>query len=334
MDKQLLQKYFRNQCSIEEIEQILNWFQTKEGQKAFEEHLNQDMERYAEEERLLLYPDVPTAELLQKIQQSKNQKYFRKKPDIWAIRAVVAVLICTVLAVNYLIIGVTGQGKPEVPEITYRTISTQDDQHRLITLSDGTNIRLNSNSSIKIQDPFPKEERSVTMKGEAWFDIARDENRPFLLQADQAAIRVLGTEFNVKVDTLSGNVQVAVAEGRVSLSNQANNQGRGAILTENTFALMDLDNEEMLIEHTQVDNYLSWISGKLYFYNEPLWVVSRYLERIYDVHFQFEEERLKELPLSTNIAKEDLTTVLNIIGQTLDIEHSYENDNVLWTHKQ
>ena len=334
MDKHLLQKYFRNQCSVEEIEQVLNWLQTKEGQKAFEENLDQDMERYSEEDRLLLYPDVPTDELLKKIKNTKKQKFLKKNHSIWPVRAVVAGLICTVLAVNYLILDYTGQTQPELPEITYRTISTQGDQHRLITLGDGTNIRLNSNSSIKIQDPFPSDERIVSLKGEAWFDIARDENRPFLLQADQASIRVLGTEFNVKIDSTTRSVQVAVAEGRVSLSNRTNNHGRGAILTKNTFAIMDLHNEEMLIEHTEIDNYLSWISGKLYFYNEPLWVVSRYLERIYNVNIQFQEEQLKELPLSTNIAKGELNTVLDIIGQTLDVEHSYENDKVLWTHKQ
>lgn len=330
MDKQLLQKYFRNQCTIEEIEQVLDWFQTKEGQQYFEENVNLDMHRYAEEERLLLFPDVPSKKILNRIQQTRKKKFQKKDPHNRRIRAVVALLICSILSVNYLILNSLEQNNSHEPEITFRTISTSNDQHRLVTLSDGTSVRLNSNSSIEVPEYFPPNERDVKLEGEAWFDVARDENRPFSVQADDATIRVLGTEFNVKVDSLSRNVQIAVAEGRVSLSNKSNKEGRGAILTENTFAILNLDNEEILIEQTQVDNYLSWISGRLYFYNEQLWVVSRYLERIYNVNFRFEEEQLKNLPLSTDFAKDDLIPVLDIIGKTLRIDYHYENETVLW----
>lgn len=291
------------------------------------------MQRYAEEERLLLYPDVPTERMLHNIRLAKQKSYRKKSPYNWRVKAVVALLVFSILALNYMFLH-TGEGEPQEPEIVYRTIATQEDQHRLVTLGDGTNVRLNSNSSLEVPESFAPDKREVRLMGEAWFDVASDENRPFILQADQATIRVLGTEFNVKVDTTSRNIQIAVAEGRVSLSNKSTTGGRGAILTEDTFAILNMDNEEMLIEHSQVDNYLSWISGRLYFYNEPLWVVSRYLERIYDVHFYFAEQQLKEMPLSTDMAKEDLKSVLDIIGKTLQIEYSYENETVLWTHNR
>lgn len=333
MDKELLKRYFRNQCTLDEIEQVLDWFQTKEGQQYFAENLDRDMHKYADDDRLLLDPDVPSESLLKRIQQSKQRvkSPLEKKNPIWQRKLIAAVIVCALLAgAGFFIFQSEINSSSTIHSESIRTITTLDDQHRLVTLSDGTKIRLNSNSTIKIPNPFASDKRNVTLNGEAWFDVAHEENRPFHIQAGQATIDVLGTEFNVKMDDIAGNVQVAVAEGRVSLNNSHHENGSSAILTQNTYAVYNIDSREILIEHTPVENYMSWISGKLFFYNEPLWVVSRYIERLYDVSFQFNNESLKELPLSTNMARENLPDVLNIIAQTLGIDYTLENNTVTW----
>jgi transmembrane sensor len=332
VDKKILQKYFRNQCTLEEIEQVMNWFQTEEGKDYVEQRLDRDMQRYAEEENLLLHPEVPSDEILENIKRKKKRKIIHpKRREYWEIKIAVVLLICVALAgSSYWLLKGTGYEEEQEPETVYRTISTLEDQQRLVTLSDGTQIRLNANSSIVIPEHFPPEKRKVTLKGEAFFNVASDVDRPFSIQVEGAVIWVLGTEFNVKVKEFSRQVQVAVSEGRVSLSGEADVEGRSAILTANTFAQYHLDSGEILIERTPVDNYLSWISGNLYFYDEPLWVVSRYLERLFGVSFRFRNEQLKELTLSTNIIKRDLLTVLDIISQTLGIDYGFENDTVMW----
>jgi len=335
LNKQQLNKYFRNQCSPEEIDQVLEWFQTEEGMAHFEASLHRDMHRYADDELLMLYPDIPTDSLLLRIHQSKKNPHRFNHRSSWKIRAFVAVIIgCILAAHSVLYIQFANYAANHPPEITYRTISTEADQHRLVTLEDGTHVRLNSNSSIQLPVPFAPDRRDVSLSGEAWFDVAADSERPFYLTAEQAQIQVLGTRFNVKIDSLSQNVQIAVAEGRVALNQQADEEGRSAILTQKTFAIFDLATHEMLIEQTPVENYLSWFRGRLYFYNDPLWVVSRYLERIYDVSFVFDTQQIRDLPLSVDLAKGDLTTVLDIIGQTLGLDYSFEQDTFLWITQQ
>lgn len=331
MDKQLLYRYFSNQCSLEEIEQVLNWFQTKEGEEYIESHLDSGMQRYAEEENMLFYPDVPTEKMLKTINQRKKAPLRVKRQKPWIIKSAVAVLMCGILVgINYFMPNVGAENKNE-EVVEYRTISTQNDQNRLVTLSEGTRIRLNSNSSIIIPEFFSPTERKVVLNGEAWFDVAEDEDRPLTIQANRANIQVLGTEFNVKVDTLSRNVQVAVVEGKVSLNNEDSINGTEAILTQNTFAVFDLNTDEILIEHSPVENYMSWISGRLYFYNEPLWLVSRNLERLYDTEIKYDQEYMKDLPLSTDMDKQELTKVLDIISRTLNIGYLHEKDTVTWT---
>lgn len=332
MDRELLKKYFRNQCTLEEIEEVLNWFQTEEGRHYFEENLDMDMQQYADDERLLLYPEVPTDEILERIRQSKkNQsKTVNNERRFWSIRIAAALLICVLLGgIGYF--SFLWDAESVVAEQdNVRTISTQQDQHRLVTLSDGSQIRLNSNSTIEIPNRFPGNERVVSLSGEAWFDIARDESRPFYIQAGEATIQVLGTKFNVKMDETAQNIQVAVAEGSVSLKNSTDVNGHGAILTRNTLGVLNANTREILIEKTPVDNYMSWISGKLFFYNDPLWTVSRYIERLYNVSIHFETENLKKLPLSTNVSRDHLADVLDIIAQTLGISYTLENNTVTW----
>lgn len=335
MDKELLKKYFRNQCTLEEIEQVLDWFRTEEGQQYFVENVDRDMQNYADDDRLLLDPDVRTDQILERIQKTKRglKSPLEIKNQAFRMKIIAALIVCSLLAgLGYIVLQSKNTNSSSQQADSVRTISTQNDQHRLVTLSDGTEIRLNSNSSIEVPNPFASDERTITLNGEAWFDVAPDENRPFHINAGQTAIQVLGTEFNIKMDDIAGNIQVAVSEGRVSLNNTNQESGSSAILSENTYAVYNIDNREILIEHTPVENYMSWISGKLFFYNEPLWVVSRYIERLYDVSFQFEEESLKELPLSTNMAREKLPDVLNIIAQTLGIDYTLENNTVTWNN--
>lgn len=333
MDKNLLKKFFRNQCTLEEIEEVLNWFQTEEGEHYFTENLDRDMHEYANDDQLFLHPEIPSEKILQKIRHSKKRanKHLKKHGRFLQAKIAVVLLICVLLGGLGYVLFNTDRGLSEKErEISFRTISTQHNQHRLVSLSDGTQIRLNSNSTVRIPLYFSNDERVITLNGEAWFDVAKDETRPFHVQAGQASIHVLGTEFNVKMDVTSGNVEVAVSEGKVSLNNRTEINGRAAILTENTFAIFNLANREILIEHTPVENYMSWISGELYFYNEPLWVVSRYIERLYNVSFQFEDESLRQLPLSSNMAREDLTNVLDIISKTLGIDYTLERNTVTW----
>lgn len=330
-----MQKYFRNQCTPEEIEQVIDWFQTEDGRKYFEDRLNRDMHRYADEKNLLLHPEVPSVKMLQKIERIKKKgaTSSRRNRDHWWMRVAVILLISSMFAGSgYLLLQNGEYVENQEPELVYRTISTPTDQQRLVTLDDGTKIRLNTSSSIEIPEQFTADSREVTIDGEAYFEVAKDEDRLFSIRAGEAMIRVLGTEFNVRIDKRSRSVQIAVAEGRVSLSDDGGGNGSEAILSENTFALFHPNGGEILIEQSPVDNYMSWISGNLHFYDEPLWIVSRYLERLYGVSFRFRKEQLKELTLSANIIKRDLLPVLDIISQTLGIDYEVENDNdiVVW----
>src|SRR5699024_1645102 len=95
--------------------------------------------------------------------------------------------------------------------------STGANEHQTLVLADGTRIRLNEQTTIKIPQPYGNENRRIKLNGEAFFEVAKDSTRPFIVEAGAIRVKVLGTVFNVKAPDSAANMQVAVAEGLVAM---------------------------------------------------------------------------------------------------------------------
>ncbi|TVR13175.1 MAG: FecR family protein [Balneolaceae bacterium] len=319
------------------MKQVYNWFKTGEGKVYFEDHLDRDICRYSNNDNLLLTPDVPSAKILSKIKQTRRSqsRYQSRNQSGWKVKIAVAAIICIALLSGTFIYQGSTTAHSMDDEITYRTFSTLDEQHRIISLSDGSQIRLNSNSSLRVPKNFISAKRHVILSGEAWFKIVSDQEKPFSVQTDDATIHVLGTEFNIKMDEAAGNIQIAVSEGVVAFEsgNQIDNEGIRATLSRNNFALYYPGTEEIIIENTSVINYLSWIDGTLFFYDEPLWQISRTLARLYNYEFNFLDENVKQLTLSADLTRDELPELLSIISQTLNIDYEIDSsaNEITWT---
>src|SRR5699024_10842135 len=110
--------------------------------------------------------------------------------------------------------------------------------------------------------------RTVTLEGEAYFEVAEDPTHPFVVHSKGSTIEVLGTKFNVKADSLADNVQVAVVEGKVSLKKEGAEESASALLTRNNFGLLDLDDGSITIEQVHAANYKSWATNRLVYSGE------------------------------------------------------------------
>lgn len=337
MDKELLQKFFRNQCNADEIKQVYNWFQTAEGKAYFENSLDNDVQRYSDDEHLLLFPEVPSNKIFSRINETRAHRLKPVKRSAWHVKIAVAAIFCVSLLTGYWLHQTGTLSEESQNEIQYLTFSTLQEQHRIISLSDGSKIRINSNSKLEVPEQFTGSERHVYLDGEAWFQIADDSERPFTVFAGPAVINVLGTEFNVKIDSVAKNIQVAVSEGLVALQSEpmGNSESIRATLSGNNFALYYPEADEIIIENAPVINYLSWIDGKLFFFDDPLWQVSRTLARLYNTPIGFSDDELRNITLSADITRGELTEVLEIIARTLNIQFEIDehSNGMLWSSK-
>jgi len=216
-----------------------------------------------------------------------------------------------------------------------------------LVLADGTNVWLNAGSRLIYPDVFSKTNREVTLIGEAFFEVTKDADAPFLVHAGGLTVRVLGTRFNVKayredeeIETtlISGKVQVVLNDDpgkEITLSpyekltfvnqvtvNTAANSMR-PIRNELRYKVQALPvNAGNILEET------AWLDRKLIISNESFDGVARLLERKYDVHFYFEGEKWKRERMSGVFEKENIQQVLDILKMTTRFNYRLEGNSI------
>ena len=201
-----------------------------------------------------------------------------------------------------------------------------------IRLSDGTRVWLNAGSTLIFPQQFEKKERKVTLIGEAYFDVAKNKDKPFVVNANEINVAVLGTKFNLKNNVNDDNLEVVLVEGSVSIKeNQLFSFLQKEIILEpNQRAVYNkLSNKTEVTSDIDTDYYTSWKEGILKFNRESIVNVFKRLSRFYNVQFVTE----KDVELYRKISgKLDLTAsledVLKVISDAAPISYQIENNKV------
>lgn len=184
---------------------------------------------------------------------------------------------------NMLDYSIAEQHKSSNVKGEKHTLTVPRGKNVKILLSDGTEVWLNANSTLKYPAVFLGEERVVQLKGEAYFKVSKDMDHPFLVEAQGVLTRVLGTEFNITAYTpedthvvlISGSVEISSTEGQSYLKI---NPGENAHLqTNGEFALSNVD----------TDSYLLWKDGYFYFDDMTLSEIMLEIGRWYNVDIRF-----------------------------------------------
>ena len=327
MDPILIEKYFNDCCTEDELEEVLAWFQTNEGQRFLEQRIDSEgLESIGDEGRSLL--SIESENLFARIQQYKE----RRTPKGWGYAARVASILILVASLSSLLYwsGLATSAVENNPQPVIRSYVTDSGQQNIFTLSDGTTIRLNENSMLTVPVKLNEGKRTVRLRGEAYFEVAKDSAHPFIVHTSESTIEVLGTKFNVKADAVRNNVQVAVLEGKVALKKNGVEGTASALLTRNNFGLLQLDNNRITIEKVRAENYLSWARNRLVYDGETLEQVSQQLEHLYGVEVRFATQRLKSLELTADIERTELDETVSTIAKTFDIRYTMKGNKLIW----
>lgn len=159
-----------------------------------------------------------------------------------------------------------------------------------LTLSDGTKVWINSESVLSFPNMFLEKERLVAVEGEAYFEVAENPDRPFIVETGGIKITVTGTEFNVMSYPERANIETTLVRGAVTISD-----GRSSVDLRPDMQAVYNKSEGMLIaREVDVSGYIVWKQGLFEFNNQSLEEIAVQLARWYDVEFVFEEENLKK----------------------------------------
>jgi len=188
---------------------------------------------------------------------------------------------------------------------------------REILLPDSSLVWLNENSVLRTPEVFSGIKRQAVLDGEAYFQIVKDETRPFKIKAGNTIIKVLGTSFDINMERENGNVGIVVNSGRVSF-NRVNSLQNNIILTPGTKGKYRASDHKITISTNSDQNYLSWKTGLLTFYDTPLAKVCSILSEHYKTKVKTTIED-KSLSLTGSFQNESLEDILKTIELTLDI---------------
>jgi ferric-dicitrate binding protein FerR (iron transport regulator) len=184
------------------------------------------------------------------------------------------------------------------------------------SLPDGTKGWLNSGSSLEYSLPF-KQNRLITILGEAWFDIAHDANHPFEIVAGSSKVKVLGTKFNLDAYPMEDHIEIVLQEGKVEFSASA----LTSVVEMKPNERLVFTNGAVNIEKTDASKYAAWVEGKLVFRSDPMIEVARRIERWYNVDVELVDKELEKYVIRGTFQDDSLEDVLRFLSMTSPIRY-------------
>tara|TARA_Y100000310_G_scaffold340882_1_gene438174 strand:+ start:1321 stop:2370 length:1050 start_codon:yes stop_codon:yes gene_type:complete len=237
----------------------------------------------------------------------------------------------------FLIAGVTFVAWPFLSEMrgvssvaAAQEIVTENAQRATLKLSDGTSVRLNVASALRIADGFP-DTREVFLEGEAYFEVKRDTEKPFVVHTGEVDITVLGTEFDVRAWDVDERVEVVVARGKVSVKSIGPDSQSEVILTKGQKSQVKHGNKPTPPKSVDTDNYLAWLRGELVFNDAPFLEVITQLERQYDLQIELSDSSFLSRHLTAGFGKEPVDEVLYTIALSLDLGYQRSGRSVTFS---
>lgn len=198
-----------------------------------------------------------------------------------------------------------------------------------ITLADGTEVWLNAESQLSYPDTFRTDERRVLLKGEAYFQVAKNEQKPFYVESDGQLIRVYGTEFNIRSYLEDEEIYTTLVEGSVAL--QAHNGANAELfLTPGHQAVFDKQTASVYIRPIDTGVVTSWRKGMFVFEEQNLGQIMAELSRWYDFDYEFMDNVLSETIFMGSVPRYgDFNEVLEILEKSGGLKFRMQERTVI-----
>ncbi|MEE1206966.1 MAG: FecR domain-containing protein [Muribaculaceae bacterium] len=300
MNKDFLYRYFSGQCSDRERADIRRWVES--GPEALETYMR---ERRFYDTAMCLAPD-----------EAQSAPVRRRTPRMlrWTATVAAAAVVAVVSIFAYRFVAAT----PSM-DSPMQTLVVPPGQRLQLTLADGTSVWLNSQTTMRFPGVFASDSRHVEIDGEAYFQVAKDADRPFTVGTKAGDVRVTGTTFNVDAYRTSPTFSLSLVEGSVSLATP-----------KRTFRLtpgqsLELDTAGTIRAHALNSEQLEWVDGIVSFRNMRMADILSRFEKYYGVTVEIRNQTVAAAQFSGRFyLDEGIVHALNVLQR--DIQFSYTQD--------
>ena len=169
--------------------------------------------------------------------------------------------------------------------------------------------------------------REVELKGEAFFDVARDTLHPFIVKTGNVKTQVLGTSFNINSYAENKDLKVTVATGKVQVSDTISNQS--VFLTPNEQASFNFKSEALTKQTVDLQEYISWKDNIIYFNKVTINEAVAILEKWYGVKIQLENKAIGDCIISGKYSNDNLKNILDGIKYIKNIDYEFTSGQTI-----
>ncbi|MEM6526098.1 MAG: FecR domain-containing protein [Bacteroidota bacterium] len=315
--EELLRKYAKGECTEAECEVVEKWLASEEviedylyksiflpeqeaalkqlhnrlwGQESLslqspEENLKKEKPRPTEQPIGSKVSHLPTGfKIGEHVAKPQRTRFIR---NIMRYAAAVVMLFAVGFSAYHFRDGFV-DADPTLAVETYKSVKTNRGEKRTVTLSDGSTVRMNYETEIRVPEKFEGNERVVYLSGHAHFDVARDTEHPFIIYTEDSKTQVLGTSFDINTNE-EGETEIIVTSGKVAFSEKAKKENQ-VTLTVNDRAVLSAEG----ITKSEVDalQLTAWKDNRLVVDDQPLSAIIGVLEPWYDIEISVEKRSL------------------------------------------
>ncbi len=215
---------------------------------------------------------------------------------------------------------------------TTSTLRVPNGKKFQLVLSDGTIVNVNAGSTLKFPTQFTSNQvREVELIGEAYFEVARNENAPFIVSTNGIKTEVLGTKFNVSSYGNDSFSEVVLVEGSVGIfkDKERFDKNKDQKLKPSQKATLLNSQKKPVISNVKAENYIAWIEGVLLFKNESFESIVKKLERFYDKKITINYQKLKNEKFTGTFDIENIEEVLNTFKSNTDFNVTYKGSEII-----
>lgn len=315
LNQEIIEKYLNHQCSEGEQVLVEAWY------KSFENNADgiSDMS------------DDNREELIQQIRQNIDRKIkpiqlYTPPRWIWYASGIAAMLLIFISLSFYFnpkFDNNLSRIKSDVPLSDWAKYENSSAKVLKIALPDGSIVWLQPKTQLSYNQS-DRVFRQVNLKGEAFFDVKRNEGRPFLIYAGKMTTKVLGTSFNIKAYPEMEKFEVSVLTGKVSVMNEAEKE---VFVTPKQQVILENKSDILTINELPKNKTFYWELASLTFDNTSMQNVVNNIEYNFNVKINL-NSTLKNCRLSGTFDQEHLSTILEIICKSIDAEYVMDGQNI------
>lgn len=320
LDEELMARFLMGECSEEELRRVNAWLD-ESGEHARELFRVEEIYHLGRTDESADAKKTEKAEkqLFKRLEQEEAKRYKVRRMYTWMRYAAMLIGIFFISGLSYHIYQTHNEANALV------AVTARDEVKELM-LPDGTKVWLNKHTTLKYPRDFSDKTRSVYMEGEAYFEVKRNKEKPFLVRSEAMQVRVLGTVFNMKSDKTNRSAVATLIKGEIEV--KGNHDEGMIVLAPGQKAELNAVSRRLVVK--QVDTGIeNWHNNQFVFEKADIFTIARTLENSYGVRIILAPDMNSTKTYSgTLMKKKGVEEMLNQIKNVIPVEYKIVGNSV------